>query len=127
MRCRCVYAFTNAFRIGGIDVGCAQLEGETDMTQTALNTWVTLPADTWTLISEIDCTFVVVSGIVEVLGMDGAAPVEADRGIPYANGAGEDASVAMLSRFPGSGTADRIYMISRGETGSVFVSRAAVS
>ena len=67
------------------------------MTQTALNTWVTLPADTWTLISEIDCTFVVVSGIVEVLGMDGAAPVEADRGIPYANGAGEDALATLAA------------------------------
>jgi len=97
------------------------------MTQAALNTWLALPADTWTLVSEIDCTFVVVKGTVEVLGMDGAAPVDANRGIPYRIGSGEDVATGTLARFIGAGTSDRIYMISRGEVGAAFVSRAAVS
>lgn len=97
------------------------------MTQAALNTWLALPADTWTLVSEIDCTFVVVKGRVEVLGTDGAAPVEASRGIPYSIGSGEDVATATLARFAGAGTADRIYMLSRGEVGAAFISRAAVS
>lgn len=97
------------------------------MAQTAINNWVALPADTWTLFSEIDCTFVVVSGLVEIIGMDGAAPDADDRGIPYPVNQGEDVSTAMLDRFPGAGTPDRLYAISRGEVGALFVSRAAVA
>ena len=98
------------------------------MAQTAINGWVALPADTWTLISEINCTFVVVQGVsVELLGMQGAAPGTDDRGIPYATGQGEDAATASLERFTGAGTADRLYLISRGETGTAFVSRAPVA
>ena len=98
------------------------------MTQSALNTWLPLPADTWTQFSEIDCTFVVVyGGTVEIIGMDGAAPDADDRGIPYPMGTGEDVDTGMLARFPGAGTADRLYAISRGENGAIFVSRAAVA
>ena len=98
------------------------------MAQTAINGWVTLPADTWTQISEINCTFVIVQGTsVELLGMDGAAPGVDDRGIPYPAGQGEDAATASLERFTGAGTADRLYLISRGETGVAFVSRAEVA
>lgn len=97
------------------------------MTQSAVNGWINLEADAWTLISEIDCTFVVISGLVEILGMDGAAPDADDRGIPYPIGAGEDVSTGMLARFAGAGTADRLYAISRGREGSIFISRAAVA
>jgi|GEM_PF-7018220 len=97
------------------------------MTQTAQNTQITLESDVWTLISEVNCTFVSVDGSIEVLGMDGSAPSLSDKGIPYASGQGEAAATDTLSRFVGAGTADRIYAISRGRKTNVFVSREAVA
>ena len=97
------------------------------MAQTANNDWISLPADTWVLISEIDCTFVVIFGEVQILGMDGAAPSADQNGIPYSQGQGEDVTTGMLARFVGAGTADRLYARSAGEAGAIFVSRAAVA
>jgi hypothetical protein len=97
------------------------------MAQSALNGSLVLEADTWTLISEINCTFTVEWGKVEILGMDGAAPASTAIGIRYHTGQGEAASTDTLSRFPGAGTPDRLYAISRGRTARMFISRAAVS
>lgn len=97
------------------------------MAQTAQNGRITLAADTWTLISEINCTFVVEEGEIEILGMDGAAPGASDEGVTYFKGQGEDVATDTLSRFVGSGTPDRIYAISRDAHAVVFVSRAAVA
>ena len=97
------------------------------MTQTAQNEEVTLSADTWTLISEVNCTFVVNEGAVEILGMDGATPDSDDTGILYRTGQGEDSETDTLARYPGAGTADRIYAISRGRDAKLFVSRESVA
>lgn len=97
------------------------------MTQAAQNTQIILEADTWTLISEVNCTFVVEQGDVEILGMDGAAPTAGDKGISYGKGQGEDAATDTFGRFPGAGTMDRLYAISRGAHAVLFVSRAAVA
>lgn len=97
------------------------------MTQTALNDRLELPADEWVLFSEIDCTFVVENGLVEIIGMDGAAPGADQSGISYQIGQGEDAATETLARFVGAGTADRLYARSRHIGGSMFVSRAAVA
>jgi hypothetical protein len=53
------------------------------------------------LISEINCSFVVISGYVEIIGMDGAAPTT-ERGVPYAVGQGEDGSTdtTVVRRVP---------------------------
>ena len=48
------------------------------------------------LISEVNCSFVVISGYVDILGMDGAAPTNSQRGVPYAVGQGEDGSTDTL-------------------------------
>lgn len=96
------------------------------MTQTAYNTTMTIPEE-WTLVSEINCTFVVNGWPVEVIGTDGAAPDSGQHGIVYRQGEGEDASTDMLARFTGAGTADRLYMRGIGGTAQVFVSRAAVA
>lgn len=97
------------------------------MTQTAYNGAMTIPADEWTLVSEVNCTFVVNGPAVEVIGMDGAAPASTDYGIIYVTGAGEDAATDTLARFVGAGTADRLYMRGYQAKSSVFVSRAAVA
>lgn len=99
------------------------------MTQTAYNGHMALPAGEWTLISEIDCTFQVVSGAIEVLGMDGAAPTFAtDGGIVYEAGEGEEAATGTLVRFTGGGTIDRLYAKPHGSLGAtIFLSRAAVA
>ena len=97
------------------------------MAQTALNGKLALARDTWVLVSEINCTFVVLGGNVEIIGMDGAAPTESDSGIPYPKGTGETFDTDVLARYAGSGTADRIYARSSATDGSLFVSRAAVS
>ena len=100
------------------------------MTQTALNEWLPLPADTWVKFSEINCTFVVVkSDTVEILGTDGATPdPDTDEGIPYPLGSGEDAETRQLERFVGAGAApDGLWAISRGQAGALFVSREAVA
>lgn len=38
----------------------------------------------------------VISGYVDILGMDGAAPTNSQRGVPYAVGQGEDGSTDTL-------------------------------
>lgn len=98
------------------------------MAQTATNTVMSIEwGPSWTLVSEINCTFVVNLGAVEVIGMDGAEPASGDHGIVYRQGFGEDASTDMLARFTGAGTADRLYMRGVGGSSQVFVSRAAVA
>jgi hypothetical protein len=97
------------------------------MAQTAHNGWIELPADTWVKISEVNCTFVVEEGPVQIIGTDGTAPAADALGITYRTGEGEDVSTGMLARFVGAGTADGLYAISRGRKGWVFVSRAAVA
>lgn len=95
------------------------------MAQTAYNDIMDI-ATSWTLISEINCTFVVEDGDVEIIGMDGAAPTN-ETGVTYREGEGEEASTDVLARFAGAGTADRIY--ARGKQGGcrIFLSRAAVA
>ena len=73
------------------------------MAQTAYNGVMEISwGPTWTLVSEIDFTFVVNSGTVEVIGMDGAAPGATDHGIHYNAGYGEDVDAGMLARFAGA-------------------------
>jgi hypothetical protein len=106
---------------------CVQ-KREIDMAQTALNTKLALPLNVWVLFSEINCTFVVESGDVEIIGMDGAAPAADQGGITYAVGTGQDAATDTLGRFTGAGPApDRLYARSRNVNGLLFVSRAAVA
>ena len=93
------------------------------MAQTAYNDRFPIPADTWTLISEIDCTMVVEGGQVEVIGA-ASQPAATVQGISYANGQGFDAATGTLARFAGD-TAAGIYVMSRGKTSTVFLSRAA--
>lgn len=96
------------------------------MAQTALNGHMDIPENEWTKVSENNCTFVVVSGSVQVIGTDGTDPDDDDKGIPYARGQGEDASTDMLARFVGAGTADGLF--ARGSEESIlFVSRSAVA
>lgn len=97
------------------------------MTQTAYNDTMTISDDGWTLVSEINCTFVANDVTIEVIGTDGAAPAAGAHGIKYQAGFGEDASTDMLARFVGAGTADRLYMRGVGQTAEVFISRAAVA
>jgi hypothetical protein len=101
---------------------------EIDMAQTAFNNTLALPANTWVKFSEIDCTFVIKTGDVEIVGMDGAAPAADQTGVPYRVGEGEDAATPMLARFVGAGPApDGLYAKSINANGSMFVSRAAVA
>lgn len=97
------------------------------MAQTALNDWLTLTPDTWTLVSEIDCTFVNVgSAAVEIRG-DTSVPELTEHGIVYYPGQGEVESTGTLARFPGV-TATGIYAICRENRGGLlFVSRASVA
>ena len=97
------------------------------MTQSAMNDWLDLTPHQWTLVSEVNFTFVVVQGVVEILGTAGTVPGLNDRGIPYSVGQGEDAATDMLARFTGAGAATELYAIPRGSRGTLFVSRAAVA
>ena len=98
------------------------------MTQTVMNGTLNITQGEWTLISEINCTFVVNEGMVDIIGMDGAAPGISDNGIIYREGQGEDASTDTLARFTGAGTADRIYARSLSSGfATLFISRAAVA
>lgn len=97
------------------------------MTQTALNDWLTLPSDTWTLVSEIDCTFVNVGATpIEIRG-DTGTPDADEHGVVYSPGQGEDASTGTLARFAGL-TATGIYARPSSKYGGLlFVSRASVA
>ena len=97
------------------------------MTQTAHNDVFPLTESAWTLFSEINCTFVVNRGYVQVIGTDGAAPDAADIGVVYRTGTGEEVSTDTLARFVGSGTADGLYAKSLSPDTEFFVSRAAVA
>jgi hypothetical protein len=98
------------------------------MTQTALNDIVTLTPNTWTLISEADCTFTNEgTAAVEIRG-DTSTPELTEFGVSYAPGYGEALEIGTLSRYAGV-TATGIYAISRKSSvnGRLFVSRAAVA
>ena len=97
------------------------------MTQTALNDWLTLTEDTWTLVSEVDCTFVNVGAApIEIRG-DTSEPETSEHGIVYYAGQGEEGSTGTLARFEGV-TATGIWAICRDKRGGVlFVSREAVA
>lgn len=98
------------------------------MTQAIFNGRIELVADTWTKISEVNCTFQALSDEVEVIGTDGETPGTSDRGMICPYGAGEDVSFDTLSRFVGAGAEpDGLWAISRGEDGAIFVSREAVA
>lgn len=99
------------------------------MAQSAYNGHMTLPSGEWTILSEIDCTFQIISGACQIIGMDGAAPsVATDRGVVYEEGEGEEAATGVLARYTGAGTADRIYGMPDGSlTCTIFLSRAAVA
>jgi hypothetical protein len=98
------------------------------MAQTALNGQIELASGAWTLLSEVNCTFQVVSGAAQILCMDGAAPTASDAGVVYQVGEGEEASTDVLARYPGAGTADRIYGRAHASLPCViFISRAAVA
>ena len=97
------------------------------MTQSAMNDWLELPPRQWTLVSEVNFTFVVITGVVEILGTAGTVPAAGQRGVPYRVGEGEDAATDMLARFAGAGAATELYAWPRHPRGIIFVSRAAVA
>jgi hypothetical protein len=100
------------------------------MAQSALNDDLPCPLGEWTKISEIDCTFQVVSGSIRLLGTSGGAAPSGvtPRGVRYGTGEGEAAATATLARFTGAGTANGLYVIPDGSFAAVvFVSRAAVA
>jgi len=97
------------------------------MTQTAHNTTMTIPDDSWVQFSEINCTFVVEQGVVQVIGTQDAAPAASARGITYRMGQGQDVDYDMLGRFAGAGTANRLYARAPEGSSVLFVSRAAVA
>jgi hypothetical protein len=100
------------------------------MAQSALNDDLPCPLGEWTKISEINCTFQVVSGKVRLLGTSGGtAPTGTNpRGVVYEAGEGEAAATDTLARFTGAGTANGLYVIPDGSFAAVvFVSRAAVA
>ena len=95
------------------------------MTLAALDGTLNLTADTWTRMADSNCTFAVLSGIVEVRGTTGSAPSAGSRGIPYETGTGEGAEVDMLARFTGI-TATSLWVIAVGLPAVLFVSRVDV-
>ena len=98
------------------------------MTQTALNGIVTLTPNTWTLISENNCTFTNEgASAVEIRG-DTSTPEVTEFGVTYQPGQCEALEIGTLARYGGV-TATGIYAISRKSSisGRLFVSRAAVA
>ncbi len=86
---------------------------------------LTLTLGVWTLISTTNCTFQVRSGGVEIIGTVDAVPSPTDDGLIYMAGQGEGADVNTLSRFPGVGTANRIYAKAVQNETKIFVSSSA--
>lgn len=97
------------------------------MTQTAYNDIMSIPEDTWTLISEVNCTFFVNGGMIELIGMQDAAPTT-EQGVAYEQGQGEEAATDVLARYSGAGTANRLYARAiGGRRANIFLSRASVA
>lgn len=97
------------------------------MTQTAYQGLTELTDNTWTLISEVNCTFSVVFGDVMIIGTASSAPASTAIGFPYYSGDAEGAETDVLGRFPGVGTANRLYAKATTPKATLFVSRAAVA
>ncbi len=86
---------------------------------------LTLTLGVWTLISTTNCTFQVRAGSVEILGTVDAAPAASDVGLAYGPGEGDGADVDTIARFPGIGTANRIYAKATMSDTRLFVSSSA--
>ena len=94
------------------------------MAQTAWNDHFPISRGIWTEISEIDCTFTVEEGAIEIVASDGA-PDPSQSGIRYVKGQGVDVATPMLARFPGASGTPHLWVMARSSAAVLFVSRAA--
>lgn len=96
------------------------------MAQTAYRNVMEIPF-TWTLVSEINFTFMVNEGEIEVLAEASATPAETTHGGKYRSGDAESSDTDLLTFF-GPPSANQIHMRSvGGMRAQVFVNRAAVA
>jgi hypothetical protein len=93
----------------------------------AQNTTISIPAATWTQLTDADVAYITFQNVgsnhIIVKGtVDGTAPTSTDGGFRYNPGQGEK-GVAIIELFPGVVGADRLWAYS-ADASSVVVSHA---